>query len=561
MSSYGDPAAVTNYSYDVADELTSAATPKGTIDYGYDKAGNQTSTTPYAGYDGTVAASRTFARPITCRPRPCPRARPSPPPMTPRATGWRTSWPTYTTSQTWDTNGSLPALATRTDTAGTSDYRYTPNGWGQSVGSGNGTDAYLLTDSLGSVTDATDSVGAARGSGPTDYDPFGASPVDPSTLGSGLLGFAGREIGPDGTYDNQARTYDPSTGSFTGQDPASDPTVDPFVSAYIYANDSPLSQTDPSGRAPQPGNLGVVGSYQPGNDSYHNYALGMAYKQEVSHYGAGNVYADLAGYYGWVGRRWELVGAGIKAGADGYPDLVARDAPLTTGGTGYAVWDVKPATDYGTDSKSTAQLSNYMTGIELETEGSGAAVGPGMPVAPEPGLYDPRTVITIFSSDYWKSFTDDNFRAPTTLGDNNLDGIIFYTAYKFRDRKQMKPGSVYIPDLATGIQQRLDRVAVCTAQVDVALGPDRSGGAAHGSTSAWPWAAVGTAAGGPRRRGPGSGGSRSSPGPIDSTDPLPIDGFDPLPAENAAGDTETVGGWSIETLLAEFPELELVAAL
>ena len=273
VSSYGDPAAVTNYSYDVADELTSAATPKGTIDDGYDKAGNQTSTTPYAGYDGTVAASRTFD--ATDHVLSTTLSTGATVSSTYDAAGNRMAdhWPTYTTSQTWDTNGSLPAL-TRTDTAGDFHYRWHNAEWLGPVGRVRERHGRLPADRLPRLGHRRHGFGRRGPRSGQDHDLFAASPIDPSTLGSGLLGFAGREIGPDGTYDNQARTYDPSTGSFTGQDPASDPTVDPFVSAYIYANDSPLSQTDPSGRAPQPGTSASSGRIEPGNDSYHNYALG-----------------------------------------------------------------------------------------------------------------------------------------------------------------------------------------------------------------------------------------------------------------------------------------------
>jgi RHS repeat-associated protein len=260
-SAYNDPASVTVNHYDPADELTSSDTPQGTIRYGYDQAGNQTTVTPPAGFAGQLPAARSYNANDLLASLTLPggakigytydadgnQVAASWPGTTPTA-------PSTTVTQAWDPNGPLAKLATRIDPSGTADYRYTANDWGQQVKTGAGTgtspDRLLLHDTLGSVTDAFDATGAPAGTGPVDYTPFGTASTDVSTLGSGLLGYNSQLANPDGSYDNRARTYDPITGRFTSQDPIQLHQKQPYTSAYAYAGNQPNTLTDPSGRCP-----------------------------------------------------------------------------------------------------------------------------------------------------------------------------------------------------------------------------------------------------------------------------------------------------------------------
>jgi RHS repeat-associated protein len=120
--------------------------------------------------------------------------------------------------------------------------------------------SYLATDLLGSVRLATDPSGAVIGAG--GYDAWGnAMPYTGSSgptqlaglQASSPFGFAGQryDAGP-GTYAMRARTYSPSQGRFQSIDPLLNQTGQ----TYAYANDNPVSQTDPSGQDPNPGASG-----------------------------------------------------------------------------------------------------------------------------------------------------------------------------------------------------------------------------------------------------------------------------------------------------------------
>ncbi|MEU3443731.1 RHS repeat-associated core domain-containing protein [Streptomyces griseoincarnatus] len=169
-----------------------------------------------------------------------------------------------------------------------------PQGLPQSITTSGGV-SYLHQDPLGSVTDLTRADGTLQEQ--YTYDPFGiatATPADGVTAPDNPFGFSGQlnDQVLTGKQDLRTRTYDPATGRFTGRDPIDLRVTDPYVSAYVYAENAPTYLTDPSGEDPAPGNgwwVGGRGNYQ------HNFALQMAYEQEVAQHGVQNVYADLPG--------------------------------------------------------------------------------------------------------------------------------------------------------------------------------------------------------------------------------------------------------------------------
>ncbi|MFB7949081.1 polymorphic toxin-type HINT domain-containing protein [Kitasatospora phosalacinea] len=78
--------------------------------------------------------------------------------------------------------------------------------------------------------------------------PFGADRGTPPTLWPGSKGFVG------GTKDDStglthlgAREYDPATGRFISVDPVLNPSDPQALNAYAYANNAPVSSSDPSG--------------------------------------------------------------------------------------------------------------------------------------------------------------------------------------------------------------------------------------------------------------------------------------------------------------------------
>ncbi len=425
----------TTYAYDAADELTQATTGLIRQVYTYDADGNYTgngSTASTITYDANnqpiaaVQAGKNYS-------------------FVNDDQGNRVSTSTDGTlarTDIWDINNALPQLATSTDGSGDliGDYRTDPQGLPQSITTSGGV-SYLHQDPLGSVTDLTSADGTLQEQ--YTYDPFGiatATPADGVTAPDNPFGFTGQlnDQVLTGKQDLRARTYDPATGRFTGRDPIDLRVTDPYVSAYVYAENAPTYLTDPSGEDPAPGNgwwVGGRGSYQ------HNFALQMAYEQEVAQHGVQNVYADLPGAnVVWGGRTmtyptyWSDIAE---------PDLVVAGVP-TPQGVGFAIWDVKPASTYGRSyTASVNKLAGYIQGFRNEF---GWPVVAGDPIVPQARPYprDPNGdegIMFIFNGAEWDHFdipdVDPNHRYPesdiASLGDT--DGLIFYKLDKLQGEK------------------------------------------------------------------------------------------------------------------------------
>ncbi|MFF3413039.1 polymorphic toxin type 17 domain-containing protein, partial [Streptomyces sp. NPDC002742] len=232
------------YSYDAADRLTQTSAGSSATGYDYDADGNQIkagSTT--FGYDaenrltGVTTSSTQYG-------------------FTYDADGLRTKATksgTALRTTTWDLNydDGLPRVATETNGSGSliADNQYNPLDQiqGETTGSG---PFYHHHDLLGSVTDITDSAGAAQTA--YDYTAFGeltttniaaAPPVNRFT-------FTGEYKEPTTStagYYLRARNYDPGTGRFTTRDPHVPAQDTPYTQAYAYAENMPTTRTDPSG--------------------------------------------------------------------------------------------------------------------------------------------------------------------------------------------------------------------------------------------------------------------------------------------------------------------------
>ena len=112
-----------------------------------------------------------------------------------------------------------------------------PDGWLQSRSGV--TDTNIGRDVYGSVTSPT---AVARAAG---YDPFGIG-LGANTF-TPKLGYRG-EITIDSLTYLRARNYDTKNGVFTSRDPLTGVAGTPVIaSAYQYADNSPLTNTDPSG--------------------------------------------------------------------------------------------------------------------------------------------------------------------------------------------------------------------------------------------------------------------------------------------------------------------------
>ncbi|MHB8575135.1 MAG: colicin E5-related ribonuclease, partial [Dehalococcoidia bacterium] len=105
---------------------------------------------------------------------------------------------------------------------------------------------YFLTDGLGSTMAEVDSSGTVVQS--YTYDAFGA--VKSSTgAQSTEFQFAGQQTDPSGLQYLRARYYDASTGRFLSRDPWAAAVADPALQhPYVYADNGPTANVDPSGR-------------------------------------------------------------------------------------------------------------------------------------------------------------------------------------------------------------------------------------------------------------------------------------------------------------------------
>ena len=114
------------------------------------------------------------------------------------------------------------------------------------VGTG-GASSYYLYDGLGSTRQLTDVSGAVTDS--YLYDAYGVGLARTGSTANSFL-FQGQQYdAASGTYYLRARYYDQSSGRFISQDPFDGNSDDPIsLHRYLYANDDPADNSDPSGQ-------------------------------------------------------------------------------------------------------------------------------------------------------------------------------------------------------------------------------------------------------------------------------------------------------------------------
>ncbi|MGW4960625.1 RHS repeat-associated core domain-containing protein [Nonomuraea sp. NPDC004186] len=149
-------------------------------------------------------------------------------------------------------------LAAITDSGGTVQAKYARDPAGGLLGLKEGTGAAVaaLSDLRGDLVAAfTTSLQTS-----TAYDPFGTVIAQTGTKTG--LGYQGEYTDPDtGKVNMHARWYQPGTGTFTSRDTAGlSPSPSVQSNRYTYANASPLTGTDPTGRYTVIDNGSISGS-------------------------------------------------------------------------------------------------------------------------------------------------------------------------------------------------------------------------------------------------------------------------------------------------------------
>jgi len=245
LTKYGS----TEYKYDSANNPTTEGSStntynegdeleKGTgVTYAYDELGERTKTTPEKG--GATTYGYDQAGNLTSVERPekesVPKIEDS---YAYNGEGLRTSQTISGTTSylAWDMTEELPLILSD----GTNSYIYGPGGVAVEQISGAETPSYLHHDQQGSIRLLTGSAGTTPGS--ITFDAYGNKVESTGTISP--LGYDGQYTSSDtGLIYLRARVYDPATAQFLSVDPLAGLTRAP----YTYANDNPLTYTDPAG--------------------------------------------------------------------------------------------------------------------------------------------------------------------------------------------------------------------------------------------------------------------------------------------------------------------------
>ncbi|MET9465142.1 toxin C-terminal domain-containing protein [Streptomyces sp. NPDC006544] len=113
------------------------------------------------------------------------------------------------------------------------------------------TTSYLLSDKNGTATTAVDATTSAVTR--RKFTPYGEARGAVPSVWPGKKGFIGGESDESiGTVHLGAREYDPATGRFLSVDPIVDYSEPKQMNAYVYANNSPVTFSDPTGLSISP---------------------------------------------------------------------------------------------------------------------------------------------------------------------------------------------------------------------------------------------------------------------------------------------------------------------
>jgi RHS repeat-associated protein len=229
-------AAVSTYTYDVADQLTAIAGP-GAMSFTYNANGDQLTAGPdvFAYNTARQTTSATVGGVQTT--------------FTYLGDGTRHRRTTagVVTTEEYDSMGGLGQVVSESSPAGGRNYIYAPGGMLLGTTS-NSVYGAMLTDGLGSVTNITTASGAVGAT--YRYNPYGTTRAATSVLPdftSNTMRYTGQQLDPTGNYNLRARHYNPGRGAFTQTDPMPYGAGTAYESSYVYGGARPTVMTDPGG--------------------------------------------------------------------------------------------------------------------------------------------------------------------------------------------------------------------------------------------------------------------------------------------------------------------------
>ncbi|MEU3246956.1 RHS repeat-associated core domain-containing protein [Streptomyces sp. NPDC006875] len=255
------------YAYDAASRIKSATIGANSFTFGYDADGNRTTSNKNGTLDRTTR---------------------------------------------WDLNNPLAQIATDTNSTGAliADYNYNPAGIPQAINQTTGV-FYLLHDPQDSISAVRDATGAATYT--YKYSPWGEATGTAATTNgqNSPFAFDGQYTDPylTGRLALRARSYAPALGRFATTDPVPADVGSANSSLYVYANNDPVNQADPSGNCPWCVSAGI----------------GAAFGAVIE-----------GGIYSWQHRHGGFTWGGL-AGASGEGALTGAIAGLLMPGAGNAI--------------------------------------------------------------------------------------------------------------------------------------------------------------------------------------------------------------------------------
>lgn len=201
---------------------------------------------------------------------------------------------------------------------------------------------WLINDHQGTAT-ATVSSDAALTATRRRTTPFGEDRGVKPTSWPGEKGFVGGTRDNTGLTHLGAREYDPAIGRFVSVDPIMDLANPQQWSAYSYANNSPISSSDPTGLLPKcteesanrvcggGGGGGGGGGPAPGEDGGNSTGGNDGGSSSDTKEVLPRVEQHVKCFPEWLCEGWELLWDNVEANADAIVDIAVGTAEAAVG--------------------------------------------------------------------------------------------------------------------------------------------------------------------------------------------------------------------------------------